>query len=134
MWPTMDYLGWFEHLLKQGSPSRCNENHGRPHYIEFIHKSLCISYPSRLRVYSVSIRVQPGISYGTAPDPVMRGGICTYNSATHGSSRVMVRQMFCPILSLIEHVINCDRNWKSLLRVIRNIRGACADFLVLIGV
>ena len=29
----MDDLGWCEHLLKQGSTSRCNENHGRSRYI-----------------------------------------------------------------------------------------------------
>ena len=34
MWPTVDDLGWFEHLLKQGNTSRCNENHERPHYID----------------------------------------------------------------------------------------------------
>ena len=47
----MDDLGWFEHLLKQGSPSRCNENHERPRetpLYSFIYKSFCISYPSRL--------------------------------------------------------------------------------------
>eukprot|EP00966_Prymnesium_polylepis_P300644 6947700-Prymnesium_polylepis.1 len=34
MWPTVDDLGWFEHLPKQGNTSRCNENHERPHYID----------------------------------------------------------------------------------------------------
>ena len=87
MWPTMDDLGWFEHLLKQGNTSRCHENHERSHYIHFtsrfVYRTPETSGPTRYLLMTVMSASQESVRRQAShiPCPHMPHGHATRGAA-----------------------------------------------------